>query len=67
MDEVQSSLLLYIATASRVSGIGGGNSIILNGCHAKSLELGKRVKAASRLTLPTYIDVTLFLWSLTLH
>jgi len=35
MDDVQNSLVGHIVTACRVSGIGEGNSIILNGCHAK--------------------------------
>ena len=42
MDDVQNSLLLYIAIASHVSGIGEGNIITLNGCHAKLLKLARQ-------------------------
>jgi len=41
MDDVQESLLGHIATACRYFGIGEGNSVILNGCHAKLLELAR--------------------------
>ena len=42
MDDVQNSLPGHIATARRVSGIGEGNSIILNGCDAKLLKLARQ-------------------------
>ena len=42
MDDVQNLLLGHIATACRVSGIGEGNSVILNGCHAKLLKLARQ-------------------------
>jgi len=42
MDDVQGSLLGYIATTCRVSGIGKGNSMILDGCQAKLLKLARQ-------------------------
>jgi len=42
MDDVQDSLLGHIARTCRVSGIGEGNSITLNGCHAKLLKLARQ-------------------------
>ena len=42
MDDIQNSPLGRIAPACRVSGIGEGNSIVLNGCHAKLLKLARQ-------------------------